>query len=88
MIKVVAKGEITRRCSPGDMVSVTGIFMPQPSYGFKRTGLFQDTFVEAFEIMKEKQNFRETILTEERMERVNDIRGTCESDNAVFRRLS
>ena len=28
MIKIVAKGEITRRCSPGDMVSVTGIFMP------------------------------------------------------------
>ena len=38
--------------------------------------------------MKEKQNFREAILTEERMERVNDIRGTCESDTALFRRLS
>lgn len=47
MIKIVARGEITRKCGPGDMVSVTGIFMPQPTYGFKRSGLFQDTFIEA-----------------------------------------
>ena len=70
------------------MVSVTGIFMPQPTYGFKRSGLFQDTFVEAFEIRKEKENFRETLLTSERMERINDIRQTCESDNHLARRLS
>ena len=88
MIKIVARGEITRRCTPGDMVSVTGVFMPQPTYGFKRSGLFQDTFIEAFEIQKEKQNFKETLLTEERMERVNDIRGTCENDNHLMRRLS
>ena len=28
MIKVQAVGEITRGCTPGDMVAVTGIFMP------------------------------------------------------------
>ena len=33
------------------------------------------------QIEKEKKNFRETLLTEERMERVNDIRHTCENDN-------
>mmetsp|Transcript_30617 Transcript_30617/g.37807 ORF Transcript_30617/g.37807 Transcript_30617/m.37807 type:complete len:322 (+) Transcript_30617:1134-2099(+) len=88
MLKIIARGEITRRCSPGDMVNVTGIFMPQPTYGFKRSGLFQDTFIEAFEIKKEKQNFRDTLLTDDRMERVNDIRSTCESDNHLARRLS
>lgn len=74
MLKIIARGEITRRCSPGDMVNVTGIFMPQPTYGFKRSGLFQDTFIEAFEIKKEKENFREALLTAERMEHINDIR--------------
>jgi len=88
MLKIVARGEITRKCSPGDMVNVTGIFMPCPTYGFKRSGLFQDTFVDAFQVSKEKKNFRETLLTEERMERVNDIRGTCENDNHLMRRLS
>ena len=81
MLKIVARGEITRTCSPGDMVNVTGVFMPQPTYGFRRNGLFQDTYIEAFQIEKEKKNFRETLLTEERMERVNDIRHTCENDN-------
>ena len=28
MIKIWAYGEISRQCTPGDMVSVTGIFMP------------------------------------------------------------
>lgn len=88
MLKITARGEITRSCTPGDMVLVTGIFMPQPTYGFKRSGLFQDTFIEAFQVQKEKKNFRETLLTEERMERVNDIRGTCENDNQLIRRLS
>jgi hypothetical protein len=49
--------------------------MPAPTYGFKRSGLFQDTYVEAFEVTKQKENFRDTHLTEERMERINDIRG-------------
>jgi len=88
MLKIVARGEITRGCTPGDMVTVTGIFMPQPTYGFKKSGLFQDTFVEAYKIEKEKKNFRETLLTEERMERIFDIKGTCESDNHLMRRLS
>jgi len=88
MIKIVARGAITRSCTPGDMVNVTGVFMPQPTYGFRRTGLFQDTYIEAFQIEKEKKNFRETLLTEERMERVNDIRHTCENDNQLIRRLS
>ena len=88
MLKITAKGEITRKCTPGDMVTVTGVFMPQPTYGFKRSGLFQDTYIEAMEIHKEKQNFKETLLTEERMERVNDIRGTCETDNHLMQRLS
>lgn len=88
MLKIVALGEISRKCTPGDMVSVSGLFLPQPSYGYRRTGLFQETYIEAFEIKKEKENFRETLLTTERMERINDIRNTCESDNHLARRLS
>ena len=86
--KVVAKGSITRKCGPGDMVTITGVFMPSPYYGFRRPGLYQDTYLEAFQILKDKQNFRETILSKERTDRVNDIRATCESDDQLFERLS
>lgn len=70
------------------MVTVTGIFMPQPYYGFRRPGLYQDTFIEAHQILKDKQNFKETFLSDERLGRVNDIRATCESDKRLFERLA
>lgn len=44
--------------------------------------------MEAFQIRKEKQNLKDVMLTEERMERVMDIKSTCESDNHLMRRLS
>lgn len=87
-MKILAKGEMTRRASPGDMVSITGIFTPQPFYGFRSTGLFQDTYMDAFEIVKDKQNFKETLLNADMMERVNDIKNSCSSDSHLFQRLS
>ena len=87
-LKIIAKGEITRKCSPGDMVTVTGVFMPQQFYGFRRAGLYQDTFLDAFQIAKDKQNFKETYLSEEKLERISDIRATCASDEELFQRLS
>jgi DNA replication licensing factor MCM7 len=48
MIKVFARGEMTRKCSPGDIVTITGVYMPAQSFGFKSAGLIADTFIEAF----------------------------------------
>jgi DNA replicative helicase MCM subunit Mcm2 (Cdc46/Mcm family) len=70
------------------MVSITGVFTPSPYFGFKRPGLYQDTYLEAFEIVKDKQNFKETLLNDAMMERVMDIRSACESDSHLFQRLS
>jgi hypothetical protein len=33
-MKVVAKGINTRKCSPGDIVTITGVYMPAPFHGF------------------------------------------------------
>jgi len=38
--------------------------------------------------LKDKKNFRETYLTEERMDKVNDIRLSSENDNHLFTRLA
>ena len=42
-------GDNTRRCSPGDIVNLTGIFLPVPITGFRaiRAGLISDTYVAA-----------------------------------------
>jgi DNA replication licensing factor MCM7 len=39
-LKVLAKGELTRKCSPGDIVTLTGVYLPQALYGFNKGGLF------------------------------------------------
>lgn len=88
MIKINARGELTRRCTPGDIVTVTGVYMPQPNFGFRAPGLFQDTFLEAYCIVKDKVNFRDTYLTDEKMERVMDVRGQAESDTHLFHHLA
>lgn len=62
--------------------------MPQPLIGFRKAALTQDTYVEAFDIIKMKENFKETYLTPEKMERVMDIRSTCENDSNLFSRLA
>ena len=51
-MKVYAKGVNTRKCSPGDIVTITGVYMPQPYVGFQamKSGLSHDTFLEAFKI--------------------------------------
>lgn len=53
-ITVMAHGELTRRCTPGDHISVSGVFLPIERSGFRfRTGgLTADTFIDAHYITK------------------------------------
>ena len=46
---VYANGELTRAALPGDLVTITGIFLPTPYTGFKqiRVGLLSDTYLQA-----------------------------------------
>jgi DNA replication licensing factor MCM7 len=56
-MNITAKGVNTRKCGPGDIVTVTGVYMPQPFHGFQamRAGvLTHDTYLEAFMVNKDK----------------------------------
>ena len=66
-LKVVCKGANTKRCAPGDYVTITGCYLPAPFYGYKamRAGLSHDTYLEAYCVIKDKQNYRETHLSNE-----------------------
>lgn len=46
----------TKKCGPGDIVTITGVYMPAPYTGFAamRAGLAHDTFLEAYNITKDK----------------------------------
>lgn len=63
---VLARGEITRTCAPGDQVTITGIFLPTVYSGFRaiRTGLLTETYLEAMDIVKAKKTYVEQIMTD------------------------
>lgn len=70
--KLQAKGLMVGKCSPGDIIQVTGIHMPAQYTGFKgmRTGLIYDTYIEVFDIQKEKKTYKEIKISEEMEEMV------------------
>ncbi|KAB2605104.1 DNA replication licensing factor MCM7-like [Pyrus ussuriensis x Pyrus communis] len=56
------KGELTRKVAPGDVVKLSGIFLPIPYTGFRamRAGLVADTYLEAMSITHTKKKNMQT----------------------------
>lgn len=72
-MNIVAKGVNARKCGPGDIITVTGVYMPSPFHGFQamRTGMLtHDTYLEAFNVSKDKENYKDSFLTEETLDKV------------------
>jgi DNA replication licensing factor MCM7 len=55
------KGERTRLCGPGDIVTIAGVFLTVRYTGFKaiNAGLQADTFIDAYAIEKQKLGYSE-----------------------------
>ena len=49
MMTVHLTGELTRSCSAGDVITLSGVFLPTISSGFKqlKAGLVTDTYIKA-----------------------------------------
>ena len=62
-----AYGEHTRQCKPGDIITVTGIFLPIRYEGYRavRAGLTADTYLEVTHMVPAKQSYSEYALTPE-----------------------
>lgn len=73
---VHVRGELTRQCAPGDIVTISGIFLPTPYSTGSRSraaGLLADTFLEAMKVIKFKKSYSNYILTPELLEKVNEL---------------
>jgi len=70
-ITVHALGEATRRCSPGDVATISGIFLPTPYSGWQalRAGLIADTYLQAMHIEQHKVSYADYELTDEVVQR-------------------
>jgi len=62
--------------------------MPSPFYGFRAPGLTQDTYLEAFNIHKDKVSHAENYLSPERMEQISDVKCAVQSDKHLLERLA
>jgi DNA replication licensing factor MCM7 len=78
MMSVIAKGEVTRHCGPGDMVTITGVFCPSWYSGPRKAGagVQHSVFLEAYQIQKQKKSYTETNLSEETLSKIEKERGT------------
>lgn len=86
MMTILAYGQATRKCSPGDLVTVTGIYLPEPYEGFKaiRTGLIHNTFLEAYKFVRHKKSYRENVISTEMVQRIKEAR----SQTNIYDRLA
>ena len=65
-IKISCFGSTTRKCAPGDMIIVTGVYLPRMLSDSRfKSKLIHDTYIEAFKIEKEKKNYNETKMNPE-----------------------
>eukprot|EP01116_Phalansterium_solitarium_P025658 TRINITY_DN9920_c0_g1_i1.p1 TRINITY_DN9920_c0_g1~~TRINITY_DN9920_c0_g1_i1.p1 ORF type:complete len:736 (-),score=269.28 TRINITY_DN9920_c0_g1_i1:76-2283(-) len=80
-LNVHARGELTRQCAPGDIVSVQGAFLPTPYTGGGRfkAGLLADTYIEAMHIFKHKKTYANFDMTDELQKQVDQLQaeGDC-----------
>jgi DNA replication licensing factor MCM7 len=65
-MSVHCRGELTRLCAPGDVVTIDGVFLPQRiaegGYRAMKAGLISTTYLEAHNIIVHKKSFDESLL--------------------------
>ena len=83
-IKISCFGSTTRKCAPGDMIIVTGVYLPRMLDDTRfKSKLIHDTYIEAFKIEKEKKNYKETKINPEM---INTLKK--EKTNTLYQNLA
>ncbi|KAG6232946.1 hypothetical protein E4U26_003751 [Claviceps purpurea] len=77
-LTILCYGSLVRRINPGDVVDISGIFLPTPYTGFKamKAGLLTDTYVEAHYIRQHKKAYSEMIIDPLLVRRIDKYRQT------------
>lgn len=75
-LTVLCHGTLVRQINPGDVVDISGIFLPTPYTGFKamKAGLLTDTYVEAHHILQHKKAYSEMIVDPTLVRRIEKYR--------------
>jgi len=74
-ITIHCRGELTKQCSPGDVITVSGMFLATRYTGYHAitAGLQADTYVEATQISKQKLGYDELVSNRAAHKQIRDI---------------
>ncbi|CAN8065741.1 unnamed protein product [Agarophyton chilense] len=63
-INVKLNAQLTRTCTSGDSVDISGIFLPAPFTGYMalKAGFLANTFLEATHVLQKKKSYDQTVL--------------------------
>ncbi|ERN16747.1 DNA replication licensing factor MCM7 [Amborella trichopoda] len=69
------RGDLTRKVGPGDLVEISGIFLPIPYVGYRamRAGLVADTYLEAMSITHFKKRYEDHVLRGDEQEQIDRL---------------
>lgn len=72
-LTILCYGSAVRQINPGDVVDISGIFLPTPYTGFQamRAGLLTDTYLEAHHITQHKKAYEEMIIDDRLLRRIS-----------------
>jgi DNA replication licensing factor MCM7 len=77
-LTVMCYGSLVRAVNPGDVVDISGIFLPTPYTGFQamKAGLLTDTYLEAHHIVQHKKAYSEMMVDPLLVRRIDKYRHT------------
>ncbi len=89
-INVKLNGEMTRTCTAGDVVSISGIFLPMPYTGYRalKAGFLADTFLEATKVVQLRKNYSDEYLTKDMKDELHRIRNEPELYSRLARSIA
>nr|CAD1816896.1 unnamed protein product [Ananas comosus var. bracteatus] len=89
-LTVHLRGELTRKVSPGDVVELSGIFLPIPYTGFRamRAGLVADTYLETMSVTHFKKRYEEYELKGDEQEQIERLAEDGDIYNKLARSLA
>lgn len=73
-LTIHCRGSTTRKCAPGDIVEVVGIFLPLAlsQYKYIRMGLAENTYLQCMHVNKRKKNYSEMTMESEISPEIED----------------
>lgn len=90
-VTVYLTGERTRSCTPGDLITVDGVFLPAPNQGFRamRSGqLVSDTYVQAMAVSQQKKSYSEYVAPSNRASSSERVARFWQSTDEPYKVLS